>query len=108
MNSYRQGESAPTAEARALLEETVARHINPAARISGVRELSVCSGMSGAKVRRYELQLAGVSAQYTNIRLVTKEASLRERLTLTHLVTQRQPNLPFSHTLDLHSDAAAL
>src|SRR4051794_35495659 len=108
MNSYSQGETAPTAEVSALLEETVTRHIDPAARISGVRELSVSPGMSGATVRRYELQLAGVSAQHANIRLVTKEASLRERLTLAHLVTQRQPNVPFSHTLDLHSDAAAL
>ena len=103
-----QGETSTSAEVRALLEETVAQHVDPVARIEAVRELPVSAGMSGAEVKRYELRLRGARGQETRVRLVTKEASLGERLTLAHLGEQRLSGVPFNHTLDLQTDTVAL
>ncbi|HST03972.1 MAG TPA: phosphotransferase [Chloroflexia bacterium] len=91
-----------------LLQETVARYVDPVAQIAQVQELSVDSGLSGAIVKRYVLTLQGVADESSVVRLVTKNASLKERRTLVHLGAQGQPNVPFSHTLDLNSDAPAL
>jgi hypothetical protein len=97
-----------TTDLRALLEETLTLYVDPAARIAQVREQPIEAGLSGAQVNRYELILSGVDVERSALTLITKNASLDERRTLTHLAAQHLPNIPFSHTLDLQSDSPAL
>jgi phosphotransferase family enzyme len=97
----------------ALLQATVARHVDPAARIAGVRALPIETGASGAPVRRYELTLTGGPPAASNaapatVRLVTKEAGPVERRALAHLHARGLPGVPFSHTLAPDTGAPAL
>jgi thiamine kinase-like enzyme len=64
--------------------------------------------MSGAVVHRHELILEEEQGDTRHVRLVTKAADLGERRVLALLTAQRQPSVPFSHTLDLASEAPKL
>ncbi|HUS16074.1 MAG TPA: hypothetical protein VM536_13835, partial [Chloroflexia bacterium] len=94
-------------ELATLLQETVTRFVDPAARVAGVRELPIDVGASGAAVHRYEVAFAGSSGP-RSVRVVSKEANLVERRTLAYLNTQDQLRVPFSYTHDLDTDAPRL
>jgi aminoglycoside phosphotransferase (APT) family kinase protein len=91
-----------------LLQETVSIHIAPSAHIASVETVALSPGLSGAAVHRHQLTLRYPSERVDQIRLITKEAWLRERRVLTLLTSQRQPNVPFTHTLDLTTEGPAL
>jgi thiamine kinase-like enzyme len=95
-------------EERRLLQETVTAFLSPAWDIVSVETRALASGMSEAPVSRHELLLACPGGKTRSLRLVTKSAALRERRTLAWLTAQHQPNVPFSHTTDLTTDASAL
>jgi hypothetical protein len=88
----------------AALQGTVARYF-AGAHVVGCRGARLASGLSGAEVTRYEVELQPPSGRQT-IRLVTKRASLLERRTLAHLNAQRQPGVPFSYAPDMESDTS--
>src|SRR5689334_9979407 len=92
------------AAVQALLQETVRRYVDPAARIEAVRELPITAGESGETVQRYEATLSAGLGAPAVARLVVKQAGLVERRTLAHLNAQGQPNVPFSYTPDLTAD----
>jgi aminoglycoside phosphotransferase (APT) family kinase protein len=91
-----------------LLQETVTTHIAPSARLASVETVPLHPGMSGAAVHRHQVALQHPSGRMDRAQLVTKEAWLRERRVLALLTAQRQPNVPFTHTLDLTTEAPAL
>jgi aminoglycoside phosphotransferase (APT) family kinase protein len=86
-----------------LLEQTLARFVDAGARLTEVTALDIQPGMSGALVRRYTIRYTsgGLNAATS---LVTKVATRQEWNVLRYLNAQRQPNVPFVHTLD-ESDA---
>lgn len=91
-----------------LLQETVAEHVSPHARVLGAESLPIEPGMSGATVRRYCLALEYPTGEIATVRLVTKQAELRERRVLAWLVAQRQNAVPYSCAQDLTTDEPAL
>jgi thiamine kinase-like enzyme len=91
-----------------LLQETVSAHISPSSRVVHVTSRPIIPGMSGASVRRHELVLEEEHGFTRRVRLVTKAADLRERRVLAMLTAQRQASVPFSHTLDLTTEAPRL
>ena len=95
----------PTPEEHALLEATVSKYVSPEVRILSVRELAGHVRISNVAVRRYELILAGIPTGRATLRLIIKRSVLSERRVFAHLNAQAQPNVPFSHTLDLTTDA---
>jgi aminoglycoside phosphotransferase (APT) family kinase protein len=97
-----------TPDVQRLLQETVSTQISSTARVASREILPIGSGMSGATLRRYRVTLENSSGESRQVELVTKEAHLRERRVLAWLNTQRQPNVPFSHTLDLTTEGSAL
>ena len=91
-----------------LLQETITKYVSPSARVVGTKELPIGSGLSGAKVRRYQVALAGAHNGRTAVTLVTKEAALLERRTSALLSAQGHACIPFTHMLDRTSDTTAL
>lgn len=91
-----------------LLQAIVADFFSPTWRIVAVDTRELASGLSAAPVRRHELLLEAAGGETKSQRLVTKSAELRERRVLAWLTGQQQPNVPFSHTLDLTTDGPAL
>lgn len=89
-----------------LLQATVRKYHLSTAHIRHVASLPIGAGLSGAAVRRYRIVLEEPSGGTSEIRLITKAASLVERRVFAVLNAQGQPNVPFSHTLDLHTDAS--
>src|SRR5262245_27384848 len=98
----------PDHSTRALLQETVAAHVARTARIRMVVSTPLQPGLSGADVCRHELILEGMPEGAERVSLVTKAAWLRERRVLAWLGAQRQPSVPFSHTLDLATEGPTL
>ncbi len=93
-------------EATTLLQATLRAHVAPDVRvIAAVQRAAGEQGYSGARLRYYDVTYtrSGATAQAT---LVTKDAPLLERRTHTWLGDRRLP-VPFSHTPDLATDAAA-
>jgi aminoglycoside phosphotransferase (APT) family kinase protein len=82
-----------------LLTQTLARFVDPAARLTEVTALDVQSGMSGASVRRYTIRYTS-GGQDGTTSLVTKVATRNEWNVLRELNAQRQPNVPFAYALD--------
>ncbi len=91
-----------------LLQTTVERQTAMAVSIRQVEPFPIGSGLSGASVRRYRVTVRDPSGALNERWLVTKVASRKERCAVMHLNAQRQPNVPFGHTLDLRTDAPAL
>jgi hypothetical protein len=98
----------PTPDVQRLLQETISKHISATSRIASQDVLPIGSGMSGALLRRYRITLKDSSGRSRQVGLVTKEAHVREQRVLAWLNSQRQPNVPFSHTLDLRTEGTAL
>jgi len=93
--------------AEQLLQETVTLHLSPTARVVEVETVPLPAGLSGAPVQRHQVTLEHPSGARDQVWLVTKEAWFRERRVLAWLNAQRQASVPFSHTLDLETDAPA-
>jgi len=91
-----------------LLRATVRRYYSPTAQIQHIALCTIGVGLSGATVRRYRIVLEEPQHGTSEIELVTKVASLVERRVFALLNAQGQPNVPFSYTLDLQTDAPAL
>ncbi len=91
-----------------LLQTTVERQTAMAVSIRHVEPFPIGSGLLGASVRRYRVTVRDPAGALTERCLVTKVASRKERRAVMHLNAQRQPNVPFGHTLDLGTDAPAL
>src|SRR5918997_524857 len=92
---------------RSLLQATIREHISPMAQLRSVEPLPVAPGMSGVSVRRYQVVLTDAADDRRLVRLVVKDAGLVERRVLALLQGQGPLNVPFSHTLDPETDAAA-
>lgn len=90
-----------------LLQATIARYISVEAQIEHIFSSPITPGLSGAKIYRHQLTVKTPLGQ-KQTSLVTKEAELLERCILTQLNQQEQRAIPFSHTLDLTTDALAL
>ena len=86
-----------------LLEQTLVRFVDAAARLTEVTALEIEPGMSGALVRRYIIRYTS-GGQDAATSLVTKVATRQEWNVLRELNAQRQPNVPFVHTLDESDD----
>lgn len=92
-----------------LIQQTLARHVAPDARVTDVRERSVgAQGYSGATLRYHDVTYTLPSGQTAHVALVLKDAPLRERHVLAWLTDQQQPGVPWSYTDDLATDAPAL
>lgn len=91
-----------------LLQATITRQVAPNARITDIGVLPINPGVSKVHVQRYVVQVEGPASQPTTVQLVTKPAPLVERRVLAHLQRQVQAIVPFSHTLDVHTDATTL
>jgi hypothetical protein len=92
-----------------LLQETIERYVSPGARVLGATPLPGGEqGYSGATVSYYDVRFATVAGTTEHVHLITKDGALRERRVLARLGAQGHPTLPFSHTLDLTTDAPAL
>jgi aminoglycoside phosphotransferase (APT) family kinase protein len=100
--------SSPNPALQHLLQETVTTHVASSTRIASVETVALSPGLSGAAVHRHHITLQDSSGRATQAQLVTKEAWLRERRVLALLTAQRQPNVPFTHTLDLTTEGPAL
>ncbi len=95
---------------RDLLQQTVARYVDPKARIVEVESGPMSAheqGYSGATLQRHTLRIQDTRGVTTSTTLITKEAPLLERRVLQHLHGQQQC-VPFSHTLDTTTDAPML
>lgn len=95
------------ADLRLLLQETVARYVAPEATVVAVAPAPMAAhelGWSGAEVRRYRVALDSGDS----LTLITKTMPLKERRVLVLLSEQGHANVPFTHTLDLTTDAPAL
>ncbi len=93
-------------EVTTLLQATLRAHVAPDVRVSAVaRRAAGAQGYSGATLRYYDVTYARADTT-ARTTLVTKEAALPERRTHTWLSDHRLP-MPFGHTLDLTTDAAA-
>ena len=90
-----------------LLQATIREHVSPLAQVRSVEPLPVARGMSGVSVRRYQLALTGAADDRRLVRLVVKDAALVERRVLALLQVRGPLSVPFSHTFDLETDAAA-
>ncbi len=96
-------------ELETLLHETVARYVSPGARLLEMEQLpGGAQGFSGATVSYYRVRYATATGNIEHVTLITKDAPLRERRVLAHLGAQGHATLPFSHTLDLSTDAPVL
>jgi len=92
-----------------LLQETIDRYVSPGARVLGATPLPGGEqGYSGATVRYYDVRFAPAAGALDHVHLITKDGALRERRVLARLGAQGHPTIPFSHTLDLTTDAPAL
>lgn len=91
-----------------LIYETISKHISSTVTVARIEPIPIAAGMSGASVQRYRIFLNRAMDGQESVSLVTKEANLVERRVLALLNEQKQPNVPFSHTLDLTTDAPAL
>lgn len=89
------------------MEETVARYVSPAVEITRIHPLLMTDeeqGWSGAELRRYRVELDGAAP----VLLLTKTMPLVERQVGALLSDAGHANVPFTHTLDLHTDAPSL
>src|SRR5713226_8812165 len=91
---------------RTLLSETVAAHVAPSARVVRGEAHPMRANMSGARMYRCEVVLDTGPSSPKTVSLVIKEAELVERRALAHLNQQGQPNVPYTHSLDLSKDEA--
>lgn len=82
-----------------LLAQTLARFVDPEARLTEVTALDLQPGMSGAAVRRYTIRYTS-GGQDRATSLVTKVATRHEWNVLRALNAQHQPNVPFAYALD--------
>jgi hypothetical protein len=90
-----------------LLQATIIRYVSGEARIEHILSSPIAPGLSGAKIQRHQLTLKTSWGQ-TQTSLVTKETGLLERRILAQLNQQGQQAIPFSHALDLTTDAPTL
>jgi hypothetical protein len=92
-----------------FLQETLSMHAAPDARVVDVQARTTgAQGYSGAALHYYDVTYMLPTGNQAQITLVTKDAPLVERRVLALLNRQGQPNIPFSHTHDLITDAPAL
>jgi aminoglycoside phosphotransferase (APT) family kinase protein len=92
---------------RRLIEETIARFVSPAVRIAQVRALPMEEdeqGWSGAEMGRYLVELDGANS----VTVLTKSMPLVERQVGELLSRNGHANVPFTHALDLQTDAPVL
>ena len=83
---------------RALLLGTLRRFVAPDAQITHVAATPLSGGMSGSAVLRHAVQYTSAAGPAA-VSLITKDADLREWWALQHLQSQRQPNVPFAHSI---------
>lgn len=94
-----------------LLQETVDRYVLPRARIVSIEPEPMGAherGWSGDIVRRYRVIYDNLEGDAEIVSLLTKTALLKERRVLELLSEQGHANVPYTHSLDLHSDARML
>ena len=91
---------------RTLLSETVAAHVSPSARVVQGEAHPLRANMSGARMYRCDILLDTAVGSPKTVSLVIKEAELVERRALAHLNQRGQPNVPYTHSLDLSTDEA--
>jgi aminoglycoside phosphotransferase (APT) family kinase protein len=89
-----------------LLSETVAAHVSPSARVVQGEAYPLQANMSGARMYRCDVLLDTAVGSPKTLSLVIKEAELVERRALAHLNQQGQPNVPYTHSLDLSTNGA--
>ncbi|MEP7190789.1 MAG: aminoglycoside phosphotransferase family protein [Roseiflexaceae bacterium] len=89
----------PDAPVRDLLLHTLQRFVAADAQITQVDSVPLRGGMSGAAVSRHSVQYTTTDVPAT-ISLITKDADRHEWRVLEHLQSQKQPNIPFAHTID--------
>lgn len=82
-----------------LLVQTLRRFVAADAIIDDIRSTALTGGMSGSAVWRHQLQYRSPAGQASTT-LITKEADVHEWQVIQHLQRQRQPHIPFAHTLD--------
>jgi hypothetical protein len=97
----------PDEYVRTLLAETVAAHVAPSASVVRCDAHAMQANMSGARMYRCDVTLESKTSAPQTVSLVLKQAELAERRTLAHLNCQGQPNVPYTHSLDLSADAPA-
>jgi len=93
----------------ALIEQSLAQHVAPQARVVAVRERTGgAQGYSGATLHYYDVAYELPGGQNEQVALVTKDAPLRERRVLAWLADQHQLHVPWSYTADFTTDAPVL
>jgi hypothetical protein len=96
-------------EIEPLITETLNRYVHAGARIEHIVTEPMQAeehGYSGARLERHTITFRSPAGTIQTTTLITKQASLTERRVLSHLTMQKQ-SVPFSHTLDLTTDAPA-
>ncbi len=90
-----------------LFEETIRRHIEPAAKVTGYESVPTPERervYGTAAVQRYAVQYDGHSGRRATVTLFVKDAPLVERRVLELFSRWAQAGVPYSHALDLTTD----
>lgn len=91
-----------------LILDTVRLYVAPEVSACEITSVPIEAGLSGAAVLRHRVTFQSPRGGPSAVSLITKNATLIERRVLALLQAQGQPCVPFSHSVNLTDDTAAL